>query len=171
MFKKLSLNLGRIFISSGSASPAKMSQLTDHVFVCVQTWEKWWNGVPIPRFSLSELYFLHFRRIFSHLVKLCPLELWLIPCLKFLLKMVSCSGLEAESFQAVKEAFQLEGAVGCTMERAWLSLSRRTVSCSCPLTDSVISIWSGNIRVCFLLILEEWSMFQFSWCCIKGWLP
>lgn len=127
MFKKLSSNLGRIFISSGSAS-SWQDEPADHVFVYVQTPEQWWKGVPVPRFSSSELHFLCFGRIFIHLVKLCPPELWLVPCLGFRLKMVSHSCLEAESFHPVKGAFHFEGAVGCTVEHAWLSLSRQIVS-------------------------------------------
>lgn len=122
MFKKLSSNLGRLWISSGSAS-SWQDEPADYVFVCMQTPEQWWNGVPIPRFSFSGLYFLHFGRIVSHLVKLCTPELWLLPRLRFLLKMGSPSCLEAESVHAVKGAFQFEGAVGCTMERLCLLLA------------------------------------------------
>lgn len=170
MFKKLSSNLGRIWMSSGSAS-SRQDEPADHGFVRIQTPEQWWNGVPIPRFSFSGLYFLHFGRIFSHLVKLCPPELWLLPRLGFLLKMGSPSCLEAESVHAVKGAFQFEvshRAVGCTMERLWLSLRWRTVSSSCPLlalsspsgpgiSGSGFS-WSWKNKVCF----------RFHGCCIKG---
>lgn len=158
MFKKLSSNLGRIWISSGSAS-SWQDEPADYVFVCIQTPEQWWNGVPIPRFSFSGLYFLHFARIVSHLVQLCTPELWLLPRLRFLLKMGSPSCLEAESVHAVKGAFQFEGAVGCTMERLWLSLRWRTVSSSCPLpalsSPSGLGIsgpglfWSWKNKVCF----------------------
>lgn len=110
MFKKLSSNLGRIWISSGSAS-SWQDEPADYVFVCMQTPEQWWNGVPIPRFSFSGLYFLHFARIVSHLVQLCTPELWLLPRLRFLLKMGSPSCLEAASVHAVKGEFQFEGAV------------------------------------------------------------
>lgn len=84
-----------------------------------------------------------------------PPELWLVPCLGFLLKMASHSYLEAESSHAVKGAFQLEWCTAVHIGVCGAQSQSEDCVFFLPFISSAISIRSGTIRVCFLLILEE----------------
>lgn len=162
MFKKLASNLGRIWISSGSAS-SWQDEPADHVFIYIRTPEQWWNDV--PGFLLVNCIFFTLGEYSS-----------------------SCKTMPSWALASTMSWVSFENGVRL-MPRNWeLSCYERGISvwgCSrghngacvvesplvdcvffLPFTGSAVSIWFRNIRVCFLLILEEWSMFQFSWYCI-----